>query len=156
MIFSQFQIHCPAFPLKLGNQLQRASALNVRSDEAQPRMDLGLSALPEIYRSISTSLRRRKTQEHVDGGEAAGLPHALLLVFLRGNADLAGLARASERVSVAERRNSGRGCWLGVQSKREGQEVMILDSGFWVQPNIGLKPRRPKPLHLPVIWLRHS
>ena len=32
----------------------------------------------------------------VDGGEAAGLPYALLLVFLRGNADLAGLARASE------------------------------------------------------------
>ena len=75
-------------------------------------MDLGLSALPGmIYsRSISTSLRL----SDVDGGEAAGLPHALLLVFLRGNADLAGLARASERVSVAERRNSGRGCWLGV------------------------------------------
>ena len=32
----------------------------------------------------------------VDGGEAAGLSYALLLVFLRGNADLAGLARASE------------------------------------------------------------
>ena len=29
MIFSQFQIHCPAFPLKLGNQLQRASALSL-------------------------------------------------------------------------------------------------------------------------------
>ena len=51
-------------------------------------MDLGLSALPGmIYsRSISTSLRL----SDVDGGEAAGLPHALLLVFLRGNAPKTG------------------------------------------------------------------
>ena len=89
-------------------------------------MDLGLSALPGmIYsRSISTSLRL----SDVDGGEAAGLPHALLLVFLRGNADLAGLARASERVSVAERRNSGRGCWLGVHREREGVEARPVRS----------------------------
>ena len=50
-----------------------------------------LSAL-DLHRIYCSSLRL----SDVDGGEAAGLPYALLLVFLRGNADLAGLARASE------------------------------------------------------------
>ena len=61
-----------------GKLYESADGDNVRSDEAQSRMDLGLSALPGmIYsRSISTSLRL----SDVDGGEAAGLPHALLFI----------------------------------------------------------------------------
>ena len=51
-----------------------------------------LSASLGLHRIYCSSLRL----SDVDGGEAAGLPYALLLVFLRGNADLAGLARASE------------------------------------------------------------
>ena len=51
-------------------------------------MDLGLSAqcirsAPDLL-FVSASLRCRLSD--VDGGEAAGLPYALLLVFLRGNA----------------------------------------------------------------------